>query len=105
MTEIRVVVLSQKAPRPGKRKRRTPEQAAGTAKKHTALMLAARAAWWVLKPRRATWALGALVAVVIGYGTPHLLITYRCNPWGNRCTECRYFGAQGMRSQLGPDWN
>lgn len=106
MTEIRVVVLSRTAPRPGSRKRRTPEQAAGMPERRSALVVALRAAWWIVKPRRATWTLGAVVAVVIGFGTPHLLITYRCL-WvgtpGQRCSECRYFGVQGMRTHVGPD--
>lgn len=108
MREIRVVVLSRTAPRPGSRKRRTPEQAAGMKPKRSALMLAARGAWWIVKPRRATWALGALAAVVIGFGTPHLLITYRCprviTP-AQVCAECRYFGVQGMRTYVGLSGN
>ena len=24
---------------------------------------------------------------------------------GGRCFECRYFGVQGMREQLGPNWD
>lgn len=104
MTEFRVIVLSKKAPRSGTRKRRTPEQAAGMTPKRGPFGLVARAAWWIVKPRRATWALGALAAVVIGYGTPHLLITYRCPrviTSAQVCAECRYFGFQGMRTHVG----
>jgi len=47
-------------------------------------------------------------SVVIGYGTPHLLITYRCprviTP-AQVCAECRYFGIQGMRTHVGLSGN
>ena len=59
---------------------------------------------WLLKPRVATWFAVAVIGVSLTYGTPHVLVTYRCIKDG-RCFECRYFGIQGMREQLGAQWD
>lgn len=64
--------------------------------------------WFVVKPRRPTWVLGALAFVLVAFGTPHLLVTYNCTGIGTqgaRCYECRYLGVQGMRDHMGQSWN
>ena len=63
-----------------------------------------RAAWWIAKPRRATWLPVVLVVAASMYGTPHMLVTYRCNGSGPyaHCSSCSYFGAQGMRDLISP---
>ena len=55
---------------------------------------------WLIRPRIKTWlVIGALGGMLI-YGTPHVLVTYRCIKHGGTCqvfTECRYYGVQGWR--------
>ena len=105
MSEFRIDVLSRKAPRPRKRKAQQIEIAQGG---RNTLQFTLALLWWLVKPRRPTWVIGALAFVMIAYGTPHLLVTYNCSGYGTplqRCTACRYFGMQGMRSQLGPNWD
>lgn len=108
MTDFRVEVLSRKAPRARKRKARRLERIPGEHNRRSNFRSMAALLWWLVKPRRPVWVLGALAFVLVAYGTPHVLVTYRCSGVGTpglRCTECRYFGVQGMRSHLGPNWD
>lgn len=102
MTEVKVKILSRKPPRPRKFKWVRVDRIKKAQPKTSAVASAAKLAWWLVKPRRASWALASMVAAVVLFGTPHLLVTYRCG--GQRCDECRYIGVQGMRSHLGPNW-
>lgn len=102
MTEVKVEVLGRKPPRPRKFKWVRVDRVKLAQPKTSAVASAAKLAWWLVKPRRASWALASIVAVVVVFGTPHMLVTYRCG--GQRCNECRYIGVQGMRSHLGPNW-
>lgn len=108
MSDFKVEVLGRKGPR---RRKQKPDLGKRTAALHPKRSAGARivgALRWLLKPRFAAWTAAALIAGVITYGTPHLLVTYRCSNVGTasmRCSECRYFGMQGMRNQLGPNWD
>lgn len=107
MSEFRIEVLSRKAPRARKRKGKD-ERLVSDEKNYSFVLGTAILFWWLVKPRRPTWVVGTLAFVIIAYGTPHLLVTYNCNGVGTplqRCTACRYFGMQGMTSQLGPNWD
>lgn len=60
---------------------------------------------WLMKPRRMTWIPAALIAAVVMFGTPHLLVTFRCSALGTpnaRCSACNYFGVQGMQHLYSP---
>lgn len=105
MSEFKVEVLSRKAPRARKRKE---ERFAAIEKNRSFMQGVAPLLWWLIKPRRPIWVLGALAFVVVVYGTPHVLVTYNCygvGTPGQRCSKCRYFGVQGMRGYLGPNWD
>ncbi|MET4129229.1 hypothetical protein [Roseovarius sp. MBR-6] len=108
MSRIKVEVVSRKAPRPRRRKRHFGQrmQALGGRRSMGARIVGA--ARWLMKPRALTWIAAALATVTVTFGTPHVLVTYRCNGVGTqatRCFECRYVGVQGMREYLGPQWN
>ncbi|MCF8466207.1 MAG: hypothetical protein K9G33_02295 [Sneathiella sp.] len=109
MSEFKVEVLSRKAPRPRKRNRKREEERFAAAGENRSFMQGVvPLLWWLLKPRRPLWVLGALAFVVVVYGTPHMLVTHNCysvGTPGQRCSECRYFGVQGMRGYLGPNWD
>lgn len=62
---------------------------------------AMRALRWLLRPRIKVWLVLSLLAGGLLYGTPHLLITYRCQKSGGKCqvfTDCNYVGVQGWRA-------
>lgn len=108
MTEVKVEILSRKPPRSRRFKfLRTTRIKQAQPKPGTAFRLA-KVAWWIVKPRRASWALASIVAVVVMFGTPHMLLTYQCL-WrgtpGKRCTACSYIGVQGMRGYVVRDGN
>lgn len=108
MSRIKVEVVSRNAPRPRKRRPDPEKRAAVLQGRRTTGACLAAALRWLIKPRVVTWGASALVFVTVAYGTPHLLVTYRCTGVGTqatRCFECRYFGMQGMREQLGPNWD
>lgn len=108
MSEFRVEILGRKAPKPNKRRRVVSDRAAVTRGNPGFLRSALRVTWWLVKPRRPTWALGAVAFVLIVYGTPHMLVTTNCTGTGTpgqRCFECRYLGVQGVRSHVGQNWN
>lgn len=108
MSEIRVEVLGKKTPKPRKERRTVTDRVAVTQGNGSALRSVLGLAWWVVKPRRPTWVLGALAFVLIVYGTPHVLVSTNCTGTGtpgSRCYECRYLGVQGVRSHMGPHWN
>lgn len=51
-----------------------------------------------MKPRKITWGAIALVGAALWYGTPYLLVTYRCQELGEPhvfCFECHYYGLNG----------
>lgn len=104
MNRIRVEVVSRKPPRPRKRpaepskRRMTLEGRRSTGDRIIAVLR------WLLRRSVATWLCAAALGVTVTYGTPHVLVTYSCLESG-RCFECRYFGVQGMRDQLGPQWD
>ena len=102
MTEVKVEVLGRKLPRPRKLKWARVDRIKMAKRKASVFASATKLAWWLVKPRRASWSLASLAAVVVMFGTPHLLVTYRCGE--QRCDECRYIGVQGMRNHLGPNW-
>lgn len=104
MSRIKVEVISRKAPRPRKRPAEPSKRQAALEGRRTTGERIFGALRWLLKPRVAAWLCAAVVGVTVTYGTPHVLVTYRCLE-GGRCFECRYFGVQGMRDQLGPQWN
>ncbi|WP_170765890.1 hypothetical protein [Ruegeria lacuscaerulensis] len=107
MSKITVEIQSRKAPiRRWWQKRRRAD--IPTAPSNGTWRAVARAAWWIAKPRRITWAPAAVAALVLSFGTPHLLVYYRCGGVGTpgqRCYECNYYGVQGLRGQLGERWN
>lgn len=108
MSKIKVEVVGRRAPRPRKRNPRTDLRAQALEGRRSTGARITGAAWWLLKPRVITWAAAALTAVTMTVGTPHVLVTYRCTGVGTqitRCFECRYFGIEGMRDHLGPQWN
>lgn len=106
MPKIEVEVLSRNAPRPRKIKRETFDRVERANRKRGKFIAAAKAIWWLVKPRRASWTLVVAVAAVVTFGTPHILISHRCR-WfrteGEQCASCRYFGVQGMRTHGGRD--
>jgi len=62
---------------------------------------AMRALRWLIRPRVKVWLVLGLLAGCLLYGTPHLLITYRCHKSGGKCqvfTACNYVGVQGWRA-------
>lgn len=107
MSKIEVEIESRKAPRRRWwQKRRTTEIPAAPSR--SAWKVVMRGLWWLAKPRPLTWGPALLTAVVLGFGTPHLLVYYRCGGVGTpaqRCYECNYYGVQGLRGQLGERWN
>ncbi|WP_112321921.1 hypothetical protein [Oceanibium sediminis] len=104
MSRIKVEVTSRRGPRPRKRPvEPTKRQKVLAARRARADRIIA-VLRWLLKPRVATWVCAAALGVSVTYGTPHVLVTYRCIKDG-RCFECRYIGIQGMREQLGAQWN
>lgn len=104
MNKFKIEVTSRRGPRPRKRPvEPTKRQKVLAARRARADRIIA-VLRWLLKPRVATWFSAAIIGVTVTYGTPHVLVTYRCIKDG-RCFECRYFGVQGMREQLGPNWN
>lgn len=108
MSEFDVEILSRKGPRRRKRKPDKGKRTAALQPKPSAGALAFGLLRWLLKPRFMAWMSVAVIAGTLTYGTPHLLVTYRCGNVGTpavRCSECRYIGVQGMREQLGPNWN
>lgn len=107
MTEVKVEILGRKPPRPRFKWLRKTRIKQAQPRMGAAFRIA-KAAWWIVKPRRASWALASIVAVVVVFGTPHMLLTYQCL-WrgtpGQRCTACSYIGVQGMRGYVGRDGN
>lgn len=62
---------------------------------------AMRALRWLIRPRVKVWLALGLIGGMLVYGTPHLLITYRCHKSGGKCqvfTDCNYYGVQGWRA-------
>src|SRR6056297_1474644 len=102
MSKIKVEVLGRKAPRPRKRKPEPAKRQRALEARRARTDRIFAALRWLLKRRVATWLCAAALGVTVTYGTPHVLVTYSCID-GGRCFECRYFGIQGMRSQLGPN--
>jgi hypothetical protein len=108
MSDFDVEILSRKGPRRRRRKPETNKRRTALQSKRSAGAIAFGVLRWLLRPRFVAWMPVALVAVTLTYGTPHLLVTYRCGGVGTpglRCSECRYIGVQGMREKLGPNWN
>lgn len=104
MSRIKVEVVGRKPPRPRKRPAEPSKRQRELEARRTRADSIIAALRWLLRPRVATWLSAAVIGVTVTYGTPHVLVTYNCID-GGRCFECRYFGVQGMRSQLGPNWN
>ena len=107
MSKIEVEIQSRTAPRRHfwQKRRTVAIEAAPTRGTGSAVI---RGLWWLAKPRRTTWVPAVLTSVVLGFGTPHLLVYYRCGGVGTpaqRCYECNYYGVQGLRGQLGERWN
>lgn len=108
MSEFRIEVLGKKAPRPNKRKPLLSERIAAPQGERSLTRKLAGVAWFVVKPRRMSWSLGALAFVLVAFGTPHLLVSGSCTGIGtpgSRCYECRYLGLQGVQSHMGQNWN
>ena len=108
MSDFDVEILSRKGPRRRRQKPNHDKRAKSLQSKRSAGALAFGALRWLLRPRFVGWMSVAVIAGTLTYGTPHLLVTYRCGGVGTpavRCSECRYIGVQGMREQLGPNWN
>ena len=104
MNKIRVEVVSRKPPRSRKRtaepsKRQTTLEGRRSIGDRIFSVL-----HWLLRRSVAAWLCAGALAVTVTYGTPHVLVTYNCID-GGRCFECRYVGIQGMREQLGAQWN
>ncbi|MEQ9259692.1 MAG: hypothetical protein RIG84_11380 [Roseovarius sp.] len=104
MNKIKVEIVSRKPPRPRKRTAEPSKRQTTLEGRHSTGDRIIAVLRWLLKPRVATWLTAAVIGVTVTYGTPHVLVTYNCLE-GGRCFECRYFGIQGMREQLGPNWN
>lgn len=105
MSDFEIKVVGKNAPR-ARRRKRQPRRPEIIQPKRSALRIAARVLWFIAKPRSGTWTVGALVFVVVAFGTPHLLISAQCSGYGTRvqrCTHCNYLGVQGFR--LLPDKN
>ncbi|WP_210880378.1 hypothetical protein [Roseovarius autotrophicus] len=77
MTDFRIDVLGRKAPRPRKLKPEVNDRVAAAQGKRSVLRFALGLLWWVVKPRRPTWVLGALAFVLIAYGTVSVSWTSR----------------------------
>ena len=107
MSKFRIEVVGKKAPRPNKRGPRVSERIVAAQSERSTTRKVAGFAWFLVKPRRPTWALGALAFVLVTFGTPHLLVSGSCTGTGagSRCYECRYLGLQGVWSHMGPNWN
>ncbi|AKO96664.1 hypothetical protein MALG_01480 [Marinovum algicola DG 898] len=105
MSEFKIEVVGRKGPRPKKPKPNGGKRPTILDARRTARLRKLRALLWLLKPRVATWGLAAIVYVVTAYGTPHLLVSFRCGGSGSHvhCASCTYFGLQGMRTQYGRD--
>ncbi|MFD0986236.1 hypothetical protein [Methyloligella solikamskensis] len=55
---------------------------------------------WLIRPRIKTWLLLVIISLGLIYGTPHLMIAYRCHKAYGQCvtySDCRYIGIQGWR--------
>ncbi|WP_415184456.1 hypothetical protein [Phaeovulum sp.] len=78
MTKLKIDVLGKKAPRPNKHGPKVSERITATQSERSLSRTVAGLIWFLVKPRRPTWALGALAFVVVSFGTPHLLV------WDNR---------------------
>ncbi|ROT93629.1 hypothetical protein [Histidinibacterium lentulum] len=104
MTKIRVEVVSRKPPRPRKRTAEPSKRQTTLEGRRSIGDRIFSALHWLLRRSVAAWLCAAALAVTVTYGTPHVLVTYSCID-GGRCFECRYFGIQGMRDQLGSQWN
>lgn len=101
MRKFKVEVVGRKAPRAGRQKAR--RRAAAIDGRRSAGDRLFRVIVWLLKRRATTWVWAAVICGALLYGTPHLLITYRCSIHSpDHCTSCNYFGVQGMRSHLTP---
>ena len=108
MSRIKVEVISRKAPRPRKRPAEPSKRQAALEGRRSTGERIFGALRWMLRRSVATWLCAAVLGVTVIYGTPHVLVTYKCLGVGTpalRCFECRYFGVQGMREQLGVQWN
>lgn len=108
MNKIRIEVLGKHAPRPNKRGPQVSERITAAQTERSLSHKVAGFVWFLLKPRRPTWAFGALALVIVTFGTPHLLVWHNCTGKGtpgSRCYECRYLGLQGVWSHMGPNWN
>ena len=108
MTKFTIDVLGKKAPRPNKHGPKVSERIATAQSERSLMRKVAGVLWFVVRPRRPTWALGALAFVLVSFGTPHLLVWDNCTGKGtpgSRCYECRYGGFQGVWSHMGPNWN
>ncbi|WP_417524223.1 hypothetical protein [Marinovum sp.] len=105
MSEIKIEVVSRKGPRPKKTKPSGGKRPTILDARRAARLRKLRVVLWLLKPRVATWGLATILYVVLAYGTPHLLVTFRCGGSGSHvhCASCNYFGLQGMRTQYGRD--
>tara|TARA_R110002049_G_scaffold299134_1_gene489236 strand:+ start:2713 stop:3099 length:387 start_codon:yes stop_codon:yes gene_type:complete len=107
MSKIKVEVLGKKAPRPNRRAQKVSKRITTAQSERNLTRKVVSFVWFVVKPRRPTWALGALAFVLASFGTPHLLLSHDCTGTGagSRCYECRYGGFQGVWSHMGPNWN
>lgn len=108
MSRIKVEVLGRKAPRPSKHGAQVSQRIATAQSERSIAREIVGFVWFFIKPRRLSWSLGALVFVIVAFGTPHLLVSGSCTGSGtpgSRCYECRYLGLQGVQSHMGPNWN
>lgn len=104
MSKIKVEVVSRKPPRPRKRKTELTNRQRALSARRTATDRLFAVLHWSLRRSVAAWLCAATLGVTVIYGTPHVLVTYRCLESG-RCFECQYLGIQGMREHLGAQWN
>ncbi|WP_375552559.1 hypothetical protein [Rhodophyticola porphyridii] len=104
MSKIKVEVIGRKAPRPRKRTAEPSKRRMTLEGRRSAGDRIFSALHWLLRRSVFAWLCAAVLGVSVTYGTPHVLVTYRCTD-GGRCFECQYFGVQGMREQSGAQWN
>jgi hypothetical protein len=104
MSRIKVEVITKKAPRALERTPKSTKRQKALEARRTATDRIFAVLHWLSRRSVAAWLCAAALGVTVTLGTPHVLVTYSCIN-GGRCFECRYFGIQGMRDQLGPQWN
>ena len=70
MSKIKVEVLGKKAPRPNRRAQKVSKRITTAQSERNLTRKVVSFVWFVVKPRRPTWALGALAFVLASFGTP-----------------------------------